>query len=295
MKKSLDILSSSVVQSRKALFETMNKESSDMKSDVQGLAFENFTYHSSCEDDLNSIDQRKSCTSQVAQINSELLKKTIKSIKRKDKLRKNTVINPNENNLSCGIGSLAHGCSMPDLSNIGNQNNSNEVEFYIDEPDNEIIEHETREYVLEKKQDEFISSHEYEKKLRKFFRNKSLSRSLRRAKSVYYRNIRSKSLEDLSVEDRNLFLMNENSNLCMKIQNHMRKLSKSREGGSQLSINSSSSLSSNGFISDISSSYFHELSDWSPDFSSSESESSENDEPFNDIDLVNRFNTHYLN
>ena len=50
------------------------------------------------------------------------------------------------------------------------------------------------ETVLETKSKEQISNSEYEKMLRKQYRNKAFSRSLRRAKSVYYRNIRSKSL-----------------------------------------------------------------------------------------------------
>ena len=39
-----------------------------------------------------------------------------------------------------------------------------------------------------------------------------------------------------------------------------------------------------GLASDISSSFFHELSDWSPDFSNSESQSSDEEELFENVD-----------
>ena len=130
-----------------------------------------------------------------------------------------------------------------------------------------------------------ISNFEYEKRMRKMFRNKSLSRSLRRAKSVYYRNRRSKSLEDLSVEDRNNYLRDKAANSGNMSSSNMRKsrlLLGRNGGGSTLSIASScSSVASK--MSDISSSYFHDLSDWSPEFSSSECESSE-EELFHNVD-----------
>lgn len=183
---------------------------SENEAQFTSLAYDNLTYSSSIE----SLNQTK--------INQDLKKTTLKSIKRKDKLKK---VPPKIEPV------LSHAKSMPSL-----------------EP-------------------KLISNNEYEKQLRKLFRNKSFNRSMRRAKSVYYRNRRSKSLEDLTVEEKISFLMNTNSSY-LKLSSS--KLSRSR------SIDSCSSTTSNGLASDISSSYFHELSDWSPDFSSSESEASEN-------------------
>ncbi len=128
-----------------------------------------------------------------------------------------------------------------------------------------------------------ITNSEYEKRLRKKFRMKALSRSLRRAKSVYYCNIRSKSMEDLTAEEKSLFKAGSNMSLCFA-QNT--KLSRSSRLNS---CNSSMESCISGLASDISSSYFHELSDWSPDFSSCESDSSKEDELFESIDWENNF------
>ncbi len=115
---------------------------------------------------------------------------------------------------------------------------------------------------------------------------KALSRSLRRAKSVYYCNIRSKSMEDLTAEEKSLFKAGSNISLCFANQNN--KLSRSSRFNS---CNSSMDSCVSGLASDISSSYFHELSDWSPDFSSCESDSSKEDEMFESIDWENNFSS----
>lgn len=193
---------------------SLNLSSSSNASSISEdtyLAFDNLTYSSSVE----SLNQNK--------LSVEWKKTTLKSIKRKDKMKKVPV-------RAEPIRSLIHAKSMPSLDT------------------------------------KLISNNEYEKQLRKLFRNKSLNRSIRRAKSVYYRNRRSKSLEDLTVEERINFLRNTSSSYL--------KLNSARRSRSR-SIDSSSSNASTGLASDISSSYFHELSDWSPEFSSSDSESSE--------------------
>lgn len=190
----------------------LNVSSSSNNSSIEDeacIAFDNLTYSSSVE----SLNQNK--------LNAEWKKTTLKSIKRKDKLRKVPV------RAEC---SMSHAKSMPSLDS------------------------------------ELISNSEYEKQLRKLFRNKSFNRSIRRAKSVYYRNRRSKSLEDLTVEEKINFLKNTSSSY-LKLNSAKRSRSRS--------IDSCSSNTSTGLASDISSSYFHELSDWSPDFSSSDSDSSE--------------------
>ncbi|CAF0725656.1 unnamed protein product [Brachionus calyciflorus] len=186
----------------------------------ESLAFDNFTYSSSIE----SLSQTN--------LNQEWKKTTLKSLKRKDKLKKDSINQTSRKNIV-----LYHAKSMPSLEAI------------------------------------VISNNEYEKQLRKVFRNQSLNRSIRRAKSVYYRNRRSKSLEDLTVEEKINFLMNSESSY---LRINSTKFIKSR------SIDSYSSATSNGLASDISSSYFHELSDWSPVFSS-ESDLSD-DGLFNNVD-----------
>lgn len=148
---------------------------------------------------------------------------------------------------------------MPDLSSIApTQKNSNQVET--------------------------ISNSEYEKRLRKKFRSKALSRSLRRAKSIYYCNIRSKSMEDLTAEEKSLFKAGSNISLCFAENNAKLKRSMSR-----MKICSSMDSCVSGLASDISSSYFHELSDWSPVFSSCESDSSKDDDLFESIDWDKNF------
>lgn len=128
-----------------------------------------------------------------------------------------------------------------------------------------------------------VSNSEYDKRLRKKFRSKALTRSLRRAKSFYYCQLRSKSLEDLTAdEQRSLFKAGSNISLCFASSGK----SKSKSRSSQLSASSTESCVS-GLASDISSSYFHELSDWSPEFSSCDSDSSDEDELFENVDWEN--------
>ena len=117
--------------------------------------------------------------------------------------------------------------------------------------------------------------------MKALFRAKSFSRSLRRAKTVFYKNQRSKSLEDLTVEERADYLAKAGST-----RNLNKRLSRLSRNNSTTSIDSNSSKASTGLASDISSSYFHELSDWSPEMSGSEADQSEeeNDELFTDSD-----------
>ena len=152
-------------------------------------------------------------------------------------------------------------------------------------PDLSLVEQTTE-------QPQIISNTEYDKRLRKKFRSKAVTRSLRRAKSVYYCNMRSKSLEDLTADEKRLFKAGSNISLCYLAQ----KPKQSR--GSRLNICSSMESGVSALASDISSSYFHELSDWSPDFSSCESDSSEDNDIYQNLDwqknfsnlpLVNRF------
>lgn len=265
------------------------------------LAYDNLTYFSSVEDlnegkdelvkNINNLASNNKRCQNLNQINTEIIKKTLKSIKRKDKAKKTVAtneqdelldsikeynesnselsqenLNSNENNLvSNPKPTLVHAKSMPDLSVCVNAGG--------DEPAEQIV--------LEKaaNDNEIISNSEYEKRLRKMFRNKSLSRSLRRAKSVYYRNQRSKSLEDLSAEDRSAFLLKAGFNFNLNGACFKNRLSRMN---SSSSVSSCSSATSIGLPSEISSSYFNELSDWSPEFSDSNSEQS--DDEFNNAD-----------
>ena len=205
------------------------------------------------DDDVELVQTEKNNPTSVA--SSDLFKKTLKSIKRKDRLKKNQASTVRESDVANTLlnkQSLKPAQSMPDLTKE------------ISKPALQV--------------NELITNNEYEKRLRKKFRTETLSRSLRRAKSVYYRNIRSKSLEDLTIEESlqhiKIKSSNSNLNLCfMPKQSKLAKLSK-------LNLNSSTESCISGLASDISSSYFHELSDWSPEFSSSESESSEEDDLF---------------
>jgi hypothetical protein len=265
------------------------------------LAYDNLTYFSSVEDlnegkdelvkNINNLTSNNKRCQHLNQINTDIIKKTLKSIKRKDKAKKTVVTNEqdelldsikeynesncelsqdndnsNENNLVINPKpTLVHAKSMPDLSVC--------VSAGGDEPAEQIV--------LEKaaNNNEIISNSEYEKRLRKMFRNKSLSRSLRRAKSVYYRNQRSKSLEDLSAEDRSAFLLKAGFNFNLNGACFKNRLSRMN---SSSSVSSCSSATSIGLPSEISSSYFNELSDWSPEFSDSNSEQS--DDEFNGAD-----------
>lgn len=206
----------------------------------EALAYENLTYLSSDEDDIDNSKlgqntQTTTTTTTTAILGQDILKKTtIKSIKRKDKLKKNSNFEMMTTNKS-----LAK--SMPDLTA------------------------QTKQEPIEQKSQELISNNEYEKILRKQFRNQPLARSLRRAKCVYYRNIRSKSLEDLTVEERASYLTKAAANL-EKLRS---------KALSKLSINSCSSTNSNAVS--ITSSYIRDLSNWSPDFSSYESDESSDD------------------
>jgi hypothetical protein len=233
-------------------------------SDLNIVAYENLTYLSTDEEEddnenkitANSNMNRSKLGQDVSgQLNADILKKTLKSIKRKDRLKKTPQTTTTSTTTNAEISTENKNSnltkSMPDLATTATTK--------IDEINvNLILEQ-------KKQQQDMISNSEYEKQLRKQFRNKVLSRSLRRAKCVYYRNIRSKSLEDLTGEERQNFLFNLN-----KIKT-----------SSKTSLNSCSSATSNAVS--ISSSHFRELSDWSPEFSSCELDSSD-DELLNNFD-----------
>jgi hypothetical protein len=104
------------------------------------------------------------------------------------------------------------------------------------------------------------SRKQLEKQLKKKYRSKSYARSIRRAKTVYYLNQRSKSLEDLT---------NASSNIKSRYTSEL-----DIENGLNKKCNSTMSSCSSfttGCASDLSSSYFHELSDLSPDVYDSDS------------------------
>ena len=235
-------------------------------SDLNIIAYENLTYLSTDEeeDDENNDDNENKITANSntnrsklgqdisGQLNADILKKTLKSIKRKDRLKKTPQTTTTNAEISTENKNSNLAKSMPDLATT--------TTTKIDEINvNLIIEQKKQQ------QQDMISNSEYEKQLRKQFRNKVLSRSLRRAKCVYYRNNRPKSLEDLTGEERKNFLLNLN-----KIKT-----------SSKTSLNSCSSVASNAVS--ISSSHFRELSDWSPEFSSCELDSSD-DELLNNFD-----------
>jgi hypothetical protein len=317
-----------------------NRDNETSYSNQFCLAFDNLTYFSSIESDLplhttkheqldlalvsseNESDQddndefnmevKQAIVNALANPSESALKKTLKSIKRKDKLKKssgctfgsssnvqNEVLtddddNDNDNdddeemlfdknkisfrltivNKPLSSSVLTKTKSMPDLTQLQND----EKPLRLAEP----------RVQQEKAQDDvMISNSEYEKQLKKLLRNKSFSRSLRRAKTVYYRNRRSKSIEDLSIEERNTYLARINSNLNFNLLKHKRN---STQSASSVHSSCSSSGTSNGLASDISSSYFHELSDWSPEFNTSNSESSQ-EELFHNVDWDAKFSS----
>jgi len=206
------------------------------------MAYENFTYLSSDEDSTqykSKPDQKH--PDKLLVINSDVLKKTLKSIKRKDRLKKTT-------NSDYLVQSKAFTKSMSDLTDTLNANTSTNQ---ANQTQNRL---------------QSVTSNEYEKLLRKELRNTVLSRSLRRAKSVYYRNIRSKSLEDLSSEERDNYLMRSAS--------HLKINGKNVQTNSMSSLNSCSSSTSN--VISISSSHYRDLNDLN-ELNSYETDSSEDE------------------
>ena len=236
--------------------------SAEFKEDeFKDLAFDNFTYMSSIED-LNETNLKQ----QKHIINNEILKKSLKYIKRKDRLKKNQL------------------STNDDSIGIDNDCEDTEENIVLDKIVPEIIclkETSNQNEKLKDENQQITSNSDYEKRLKAIFRNKSFSRSLRRAKTVFYRNQRSKSLEDLSVEERASYLAKAGST-----RNLSTRLARLSRHNSSSSVDSHSSATSNGLASDISSSYFHELNDWSPEFSLSDSDASE-DAFFSNLDWEN--------
>jgi hypothetical protein len=163
--------------------------------------------------------------------------------------------------------------------------------------------------MLEQTQPSAITHSEFEDKLKKLVRNKSLCRSLRKAKFVYWRNRRSQSLEDLSAEDRAQFSLSGSSRIMLRLSRNssnsgsktsLAEADRSENAGTDtaaakggLSDNSSCSSSVVSLVSDISSSYFHELNDWSPEFSDSD-EDSDSDGSGNGV-IFTDMNSNFLN
>ena len=223
------------------------------------LAFDNLTYSSSIEDlaENNPLNAKKQKPQQQLLANDVLSKKTIKSIKRKDKLKKETKVISNEN-----------------TSIIVSDNTRHNSRSRQPKKQNQVTE---TVPVVEIHDELTLSNKEFEKQLKRKYRCKSVARSIRRAKSVFYRNRRSKSLESLSalaLADLKLKFPEENEEVLNKLAN-------SRANSIMSSCSSFTSAAS--LASDISSSYFHELSEWSPNFSDSDSADS-NSISLDDID-----------
>jgi hypothetical protein len=181
-------------------------------------AYNNLTYVSSV-DEINEPGYVQNFALPVStnkdNQNEDALKKTLKSIKRKDKLRQTQ-----RKSLSC-------------------RNNKTSSIQELEE-----------------------NTKEFEKKLKKKYRCKSYARSIRRAKTVYYLNQRSKSLEDLTKstgghKSRHVSEWDISNGIDRK------------HGGD--SVSTSCSSFTTGCASDLSSSYFHELSDLSPEIDDSDS------------------------
>jgi hypothetical protein len=212
----------------------------------QFLAFDNLTYSSSVEDLSSNIPNRTTRQSEHQQQQQEqksgqtdaLSKKTLKSIKRKDKLKKEIKV-ANNDNTSINVADTRQGSRSRQRKQTAEQTAENE--------------------------DLVLSNKEFEKQLRRKYRCKSVARSIRRAKTVYYRNRRSKSMENLSA----LSLAELKLKYPEEKDEHLNKLAISRANSIMSSCSSFTSATS--CASDLSSSYFHELSDWSPNFSDSES------------------------
>jgi hypothetical protein len=219
------------------------------------LAFDNLTYSSSVEDlttnsHLNDINKQEKPKPQHQLLAKDdtLCKKTIKSIKRKDKLKKETKVVNNENTSIIVSDMTKHNSRSRQPKQQQQPQQATEISRVIDIHD-----------------DLSLSNKEFEKQLRRKYRCKSVARSIRRAKSVFYRNRRSKSLESLSalaLVDLKLKFPEENEEV-------LNKLATSRANSIMSSCSSFTSMAS--LASDISSSYFHELSEWSPNFSDSDS------------------------
>lgn len=269
------------------------------------------------DDDEFNMEMKQGLPNGQAQTNpsESALKKTLKSIKRKDKLKKSsgctfvasnghnevltddeemlfdknkiqfqlTIVNKPSSSSSSSSNGLTKTKSMPDLTQL--QSDTFKPLLLLNDQRGQGDQQQSRNEREQGQEGVMISNSEYEKQLKKLLRNKSFSRSLRRAKTVYYRNRRSKSIEDLSVEERNTYLARINSNLNLNLLKHKRTHS-----AASIDSSCSSSGTSNGLASDISSSYFHELSDWSPEFNSSNSESSQ-EELFHNVDWDAKFSS----
>jgi len=251
------------------------------------LVFENLTYASS-EEDLACLVglNNKKCTKRVEKNASEnkscneanlneatktpnenILKKTIKSIKRKDKLKKS-----NKHTCEDDVYTVF---SDAEQKTSGQKNEDNERDM-TRESDGEAESEAKKNFKLLQST---ITNKDLDKKIRRKCRSKSVARCMRRAKAVFYRNRLTKSLEDLTCDFgdlKNKYRSEQELNESINKQ-----LSKAN------SFMSSCSSFTSGVPSDISSIYFHELSEWSPDLSESESVSS--DISFDNIDWDAQF------
>ena len=232
------------------------------KTNNNFLAFDNLTYSSSVEDltscltdkskNYGDLEKPKQPHQQLL-ANDALFKKTLKSIKRKDKLKKETKSgNNNTSELKVENTSI----STSEIKRQERESRSRQPKQHqIVQPADSVDINE-----------ELIASNkEFEKQLRRKYRCKSVARSIRRAKSVFYRNRRSKSLESLSalaLVDLKLKYPEQNEDLLNKLATSC---------ANSIMSSCSSFTSATSCASDISSSYFHELSQWSPNFSDSES------------------------
>ena len=257
-------------------------------SQMNVLAFDNLTYESSNEDD----DQQEQIR---PMINSKLNdKKTIKSIKRKDRLKKFQPM-PMQTNDESAVEQDGEDRfkSMPDLLLIDDNDDDDDDEqseiknCLAEESDNDDDDDDgLRELEMRNKID-------YERNLKRRFRNdQSISRSLRKAKYIYYRTLKSKSLEELNLLDRITYMQKTVAKLSKNlVDTSATSCCNLTAGGDKQqmartsSVNSlaSSAAVSIGHLSNFSGSfYFHELSDWTPELDLSDSYTSDEE---NDVCL----------
>lgn len=255
------------------------------------LAFENLTYSSSVE----SLKQVNETANEIKICTEAAKKQRIKSIKRKDRLKKSSIVSIHVDDLlqSLASSSSSRATSMPDLTKLEESGDVGETIGWSDvnhESDGEsdyepmLVNIIPRTEESSTNREAPITDTEFESKLKKLASNKTLCRSLRKAKFVYLRNRRSKSLEDLSAEDRAQFslLTHAASSKCFL---KLSRVSLS-DGLANANAGLSSSCSSSVFslVSDVSSTYFNQqLNNWSPRFTDDE-----DDHDHDELDLYNR-------
>lgn len=268
----------------------------------QLLAFDNLTYTSSIESinemsnestSVNASVKTKSSQKSHNTNNSDLLsKKTLKSIKRKDKLKKETQLKPVDENDVETIQPVNQNASNTSNARRGRSRSRQRGEQNKDKTTKKSNNNQTSNNNSELVESICISNKEFEKQLRRKYRCKSVARSIRRAKTVYYLNRRSKSLENLTS-----LTLNE---LKLKFPDEddekLNKMALSKANSIMSSCSSFTSATS--CASDLSSSYFNELNNWSPELSDSDSFDSDSisledvdwDANLPDLPLVIKFN-----